>query len=68
MRNGILEILGLFLAVVGCITLVGAAALVSVALAVLTAGAFILLAGILLVYAATALERTTVTPKPGERT
>lgn len=56
MRYGIAELVGLFLVVVGCGVIVGAAALVSVALAVLAAGVFLVLAGILAVYVASALE------------
>ena len=57
MRFGILELVGLFLVVVGSGVVVGAAALVSTALAVLTAGVFTILGGILAVYVAVTLER-----------
>ena len=57
MNHGIAEILGLFLVVVGCGTIVAAASLVSVALAVLAAGLFLVLGGVLAVYVAAVLER-----------
>lgn len=56
MKTGLLEIVGLFLIVVGCGSVVGAAALVSVALAVLATGVFVVLAGIVAVYVASQLE------------
>jgi hypothetical protein len=58
---GVVEIVGLFLVIVGCGTIVAAAAMVSTALAVLTAGGFIVLAGVLAVFVALQLERA---PKP----
>lgn len=67
MKYGILEIIGLFVVVVGCGTIVGAASLVSIALAVLVAGVFLVLLGLVGVYAATWLERE-ATVRPGERT
>lgn len=54
MRNGILEIVGIFVVLAGCSTLVAAAALVSTALAVAVAGSFLVLAGVLTVYVANA--------------
>lgn len=57
MKYGVLEILGLFLAVAGAGAIVGAAALVSVPLAVLVTGAFLLLAGVLGVFVAASLEK-----------
>ncbi len=61
-KYGVLEILGLFLAVAGAGTIVGAASLVSLALAVLVAGFFLLLAGVLVVYVAATLERAAAAP------
>jgi hypothetical protein len=57
MQTGIAEIVGLFLVTAGCCGFVAAAALVSVALAVAVAAAFLLLAGILLVYVAAQMDR-----------
>lgn len=70
MKYNLLEILGVFLAVAGAGTVVGAAALVSTALAVLVAGVFLLLAGVLTVVVAAGLERadTARTVKAGRRT
>jgi hypothetical protein len=56
-RFGIIEMVGLFLVVVGCGLIVGAAALVSVALAWLAAGLFLVLGGSVAVYVAVALEQ-----------
>lgn len=56
MKFGILEIVGLFLVVAGCATLVGASALVSPALAMAVAGGLVILAGVLTVYVAATLE------------
>lgn len=56
MRFGLFEILGVFLTVVGCGTIVAAASFVSVALAVLAAGVFLVVAGIVVVYVTSALE------------
>lgn len=70
MHAGIAEILGLFLVTVGCGTIVAAASLVSTALAVLTAGLFIVLAGVLVIYVALQLDRAAkppVRPGAGER-
>lgn len=57
MQSGIIEIVGLFIVVVGCGFVVGAAALVSTVLAVLAVGLFLVLAGVIAVYVATALEK-----------
>lgn len=62
MRAGVIEIVGLFVIIAGCCTLVGAAALVSTALAVAVAGAFLLLAGVLAVYVANRLDAAAPTP------
>ena len=66
MRFGILELIGLFLVVVGAGAVVAAAAMVSPALGALASGIFLLFFGALTVYVATALEKATA-PKPGER-
>jgi hypothetical protein len=55
MRAGILEIVGIFVIVVGCGGAVAAAAMVSVALAVLAAALLLILAGVLAVYISAAL-------------
>lgn len=71
MNAGIIEIIGLFLVMVGAGTIVAAASLVSTALAVLTAGAFAVLAGLIAVYVALQLERTprvAPAPRPGGET
>lgn len=65
MAFGIAEIVGLFMIVAGCCVIVGACALVAVALAVAVGGSFLLLAGVLLVYVASALERK---QQPARRT
>lgn len=57
MTAGIIEIVGAFLVLVGLCTIVAAAAMVSVALAVLVAGAFIALLGVVALYVARELER-----------
>lgn len=57
MTADITEIIGGFLVLVGCGTIVAAAALVSTALAVLAAGLFIVLAGVLAVYVANTMDR-----------
>lgn len=57
MNAGIAEILGLFLVVIGCGTIVAAASLVSTALAVLAAGLFLMLGGVLVVYVAAVVGR-----------
>lgn len=64
MNAGIAEIVGLFLVIVGCGTVVAAASLVSVALAVLAAGCFLLLGGVLVVYVAATLDRKPPGGKP----
>lgn len=56
MQHGIAEIVGLFLIVIGCGVIVGAASLVSVALAVLAAGVFLILGGVIAVYVANRLS------------
>jgi uncharacterized membrane protein len=56
LKTGIAEIVGIFILIVGSGTVVGAAALVSTALAVLAAGVFLMLAGVLTVYIANAVE------------
>lgn len=66
MRNGIIEIVGIFLVVIGCGTIVGAASLVSTALAVLAAGVFVLFGGILTICLANAAAAQAGTG-PGER-
>lgn len=69
MQHGLVEIVGLFLVVVGCGAIVGAAALISTALAVLAAGAFLVLGGVVVVYVAATLDRATKAPqRPGDRT
>ncbi len=55
MTADLVEIVGLFLVVVGCGVVVGAAALVSVPLAILAAGAFVTLGGIIAVYVGNAM-------------
>ncbi len=65
MPHQIAELLGVFIIVVGCGTIVGAASMVSVALAVLAAGVFLVAGGIVAVYVAAALEPQ---PKSGSRT
>ena len=52
MTAGLVEIVGMFLIVVGCGVIVGAAALVSIPLAVAAAGVFVILGGIIAVYIA----------------
>lgn len=56
MQNGLIEIIGLFLVVVGAGGVVAAACMVAVALGVLAAGVFILLGGLIAVYVANARE------------
>lgn len=63
MRAGVIEIVGLFLVVAGCCALVGAASLVSTALAVAVAGGFLVLAGILAVFVASRLDVRPAAPK-----
>ncbi len=57
MTAGILEIVGIFTAIVGAGAIVGAAALISTALAVLAAGAFLLLGGVVTIFIAAKLEQ-----------
>lgn len=52
----IVELAGIFLLVIGCGCVVAAASMVSVALAALAAGVFVIFAGALMVYAANAAE------------
>lgn len=68
MRSGIVEIVGIFLTIVGACALVAAAAMVSTALAVLTAGVWLLLAGALAVYVAAHLEKAEQPDKPRQVT
>lgn len=63
MRAGIIEIVGLFLIVAGAGGVIGAAAMVSVPLAVLVSGAFILLGGIVAVYVAAQLDKADAAAK-----
>lgn len=70
MRFGILELVGLFLVVIGCGTVTAAASMVAVALGVLSAGVFLLFGGAVVVFVAVSLERAVAVspPKPsGER-
>lgn len=62
MTAGIVEIVSIFLVVVGCGTIVGAASLISVALAVLAAGVFLLAFGVVGLYVAVTLERAAKPP------
>lgn len=70
MKFGILEIVGIFLALVGCGAVVASASMVSTALAVLTAGTFLILFGVIAVYVAVSLDAAAqvAAAKPGERT
>jgi hypothetical protein len=63
MRAGIIEIVGLFLIVAGACGMVGAASIVSVALAVLVASAFTLLGGIIAVYVSAQLAKVDAAAK-----
>ena len=63
MKFGILEIVGLFVIVAGCGLMVGAAALVSTALAVLVSGFFLLLFGVVCVYVAVSLDQKARAPE-----
>ncbi len=66
MQAGIVEIVGLFLVIVGAAGVVGAASLVSTALAVVVCAALFILAGVLLVYVAQSLARKSSTaPRAG---
>lgn len=67
MKFGLVEILGVFVLIVGCGTIVGAAALISTPLAVLAAGIFLVAFGAVAVYVAAALESAKPPAKPGER-
>lgn len=62
LKTGIAEIVGIFLLLVGCGTVVAAASLVSTALAVLAAGLFTILGGVITIYVANA-----VATRPGVR-
>jgi len=64
MNAGLVEIVGLFLVVVGCGFVIGAAALVSVPLAVLAAGIFVILGGIIAVYVANQLAAKAAAAAP----
>ena len=66
MQNGLIEIVGAFVILVGFGAIVAAASLVSTALAVLTAGVFLVLIGIVACYGAATLSRAAKT-RPGER-
>lgn len=57
MTAGIIEIIGAFLVFVGLCTVVAGCAMVSTVLAVLVAGAFVVLLGTIAVYVALQLER-----------
>lgn len=57
MHTAIAEIVAVFLIIAGCAGFVAAAALVSTALAVAVAAAFLLLGGVLLAYIAATLDR-----------
>lgn len=63
MRAGIIEIVGLFLVIVGMCGVVGAASMVSIPLAVVAASAFILLGGIIAVFVAVQLEKADAAAK-----
>jgi uncharacterized membrane protein YfcA len=72
MTAGIAEIVGAFLVFVGLCTVVAGAAMVSTVLAVLVAGAFVVLAGVLAIYVALQLDRRAAAaaaaePKAGTR-
>lgn len=62
------ELLGAIIIVLGCGTTVAAAAMISVPLATLAAGVFLVVGGIVTVYVASALEaKAKVATKPGDR-
>ncbi|HEY1178599.1 MAG TPA: hypothetical protein VGF17_20790 [Phytomonospora sp.] len=65
MKLGILEIVGLFLVVVGCGAIVAAASMWSIALAVLVAGLFLVLGGVLVAYAAAVSAQAAGQGRPG---
>lgn len=67
MRSGILEIVGIFLVIVGACGLVAAAAMISVKLAVFVAAAFVILAGALIVYVAAVLDQQQAAKTPAAR-
>lgn len=67
MNAGIAEILGLFLVIVGCGTIVAAASLVATALAVLAAGLFLVLGGVLAVYVAAVVDRNAKAVAPRQQ-
>ncbi|KQY59371.1 hypothetical protein ASD11_07320 [Aeromicrobium sp. Root495] len=60
---GVVEIVGVFLMLIGLGAVVAAAAMVSIALAVLASGTFLVLAGVVAIYLAVHLERASA-PKP----
>lgn len=66
MPHQIAELLGVLAVVVGCGTIVAAASMVSVALAVLAAGIFLVTGGIVAVYVAAVLDSAS-RRKPGDR-
>lgn len=59
------ELLGVIVVVLGAGFIVAAAALVSIALACLAAGVFLLIGGVVAVYVAAALDREPAKPKAG---
>lgn len=63
MTRNIAELVGLFLVIIGCGCVVGAASMISIALAVLAAGVFLLFAGTVTVYVANA-SRAATAPAP----
>lgn len=68
MKFGLLEILGIFVLVVGLCTGIGAAALVSVGLAVAVTALVLIFGGVVIVYVAATLERESkATARSGER-
>jgi hypothetical protein len=67
MKYTLLEVLGVFLIVLGCGGLVAAAAFVPHALAVLVASVELVLAGAVVVYLAAALERVAETKLDGRQ-
>lgn len=67
MKFGIAEIVSLFVVLVGLGTIVAAAAQVSDALAILAAGLFLVLLGVIGVYVAAVMEKAASRPKAGDR-
>lgn len=67
MKHDLAELGGIFLLIIGVGLCIGAAALVSTALAVLVGGVASLFGGVVVVYVANAAARAPA-PKPGERT